>query len=414
MAAMATSPQLGGTTQAQGARKVASDSELREIAAAGAGFIIDPFNRRWHVAACPRVAVMTAREPKWHAGTAAAREAFLEQRLARHATAQPVLPCPACGENASGLQAPPDMSSRLASGTAGPQPRDPCVRRSDSGFEVWADEYVRNESAATSAAGLLRRLIAAEVRSLPAPADRVLHAGYGGWRRPGTDVENLLFNNMDQSLSLFGRPGGLGIRFEDLGVTAPPAPGDMTRQSYYYYRLVQSGAPFTAVQPGRLICAVPQAVVPDGPGRLAARIWLAVRRARPLPETGVPSEHGSFLLRITVRQLTPAANIKAIVDGSTAAMQRDDPGRITDAITRLSRLLEADPRELLALATTADAPLGTRSRSRPASRQSLFTLDGDAQVRVTPDDDRCIAAEVTAEGNDGPARLSVQVYSATR
>ena len=72
------------------------------------------------------------------------------------------------------------MSSRLASGTAEPQPRDLCVRRSDSGFEVWADEYVRNESAATSAAGLLRRRIAAEVRSLPAPADCVLHAGYGG------------------------------------------------------------------------------------------------------------------------------------------------------------------------------------------------------------------------------------------
>jgi hypothetical protein len=110
----------------------------------------------------------------------------------------------------------------------------------------------------------------------------------------------------------------------------------------------------------------------------------------------------------------PAAGIKAIVDGSTAAMQRDDPGRITDAITRLARLLDVDPRELLALATTADAPLGTRSRPRPASRQSLFTPDGHAQVRITPDDDRCIAAEVIAEGKDGPARLSVQVYSAAR
>jgi hypothetical protein len=326
MAAMASTSRLGGTAQAEDARKIAGNSELREIAARGAGFIIDPFNRRWHVAACPRVAVMTAREPKWHAGTVAALEAFLEQRLARYATAQPVLPCPACGENASALQAPPDMSSRLASTTAGPQPRDPCVRRSDSGFEVWADEYVRNESAATSAAGLLRRLIAAEVRSLPAPAGHILHAGYGGWRRPGTDAENLLYNNVDQSLSLFGRPGALGIRFEDLGLTAPPAPCDATRLGYYCYRLAQSGTPFTAVQPGRLICRVPQAVVPDGPARLAARIWLAVRRARPLPEAGVPAEHGSFLLRITVGQLAPAASIKAIVERTLPWEHGHDPG----------------------------------------------------------------------------------------
>jgi hypothetical protein len=32
-----------------------------------------------------------------------------------------------------------------------------------------------------------------------------------------------------------------------------------------------------------------------------------------------------------------------------------------------------------------------------------------AQIRITLDDDCCIAAEVIAEGKDGPARLSVQV-----
>jgi hypothetical protein len=35
------------------APKIASDDHLRAIAAARAGFIIDPFNRRWHLAACP-------------------------------------------------------------------------------------------------------------------------------------------------------------------------------------------------------------------------------------------------------------------------------------------------------------------------------------------------------------------------
>lgn len=410
MAVMATTSRPGGVAPVGGARRIASDSELREIAAAGAGFVIDPFGRRWHAAACPRVAAMTTGQPKCHAGTSAAIEAFLEQRHARHVTAQPILPCPACGGDAA---APPRAPSRPA-GAAGPQPMDPCMRRADSGLEVWADQYVRNDSASASAAGLLRRLIAGEIRALPAPAGRVLHAGYAGWRRPGTDVENLLFNNIDQELTLFRQPGAQGVRFEDMGLAGPPPPEGTTRQSYYCYRLEQPDAAFASVQPGRLICRVREAVVPDGPARLAARVWLAVRRTRPLPEAGVPAEHGSFLLRIAVHQLHPAESIKAVVDGATAAMQRDDPDRVNEAVTRLARLLDADAGELLALATTDDAPLGARSRPGPASRQSLFTLDGSAQARVTPDDDRCIAAEVITAGSDGPARLSVEVYSATR
>jgi hypothetical protein len=101
------------------------------------------------------------------------------------------------------------------------------------------------------------------------------------------------------------------------------------------------------------------------------------------------------------------------VDGATAAMQRDEADRVNEAVTRLARLQDADVGELLTLTTAADAPLGTRARRGPASRGSLFTLDGPGQVRVTPDDDRCIAAEVTTAGKDGPARLSVEVHSAT-
>ncbi|TVZ03748.1 hypothetical protein EAS64_14880 [Trebonia kvetii] len=410
---MTTLVRPGSAARAEGARKVASDSELREIAAAGAGFIIDPFNRRWHAAACPRVAVMTVGQAKWHVGTAAAREAFLEQRLARYPAAQPVLPCPSCGEDAPGPRALPGILSPSAGSGAGAQLRDPCMRRSASGFGVWADEYVRNDSAAGSSAGLLRRVIVGEIRSLPAPAGRVLHASYGGQRRPGTDVENLLFNNIDQTLALFGGPGSAGIRFEDLGPAVPPAPDGTPRHSCYRYCLAPRGAGFTAVQQGPLICRIPEIPVLDGPARLAARIWLAARRARPQP-AGVPAEHGSFLLKVIVHQLDPAQSIKAIIDGVTAAMQRDDPGRVTEAVSRLSVLLNADPDELLALATAPGAPLGTRSRPGPASRQSLFTLDSSAQVRVTPDDDRCIAAEVTTTVNHGPTRLSAEVYTATR
>lgn len=226
-------------------------------------------------------------------------------------------------------------------------------------------------------------------------------------------MENLLFNNVDQTLALFRGPSSAGIRFEDLGPAVPPAPDGTPRPSYYSYRLASRGAGFAAVQPGPLICRIPETPVPGGPARLAARIWLAACRAR-LQPAGVPAGYGSFLLEVTVHQLDVAESVKAIIDGVTAAMQRDDPGRLTEAAIRLSALLGADPGELIALAAAPGAPLGTRSRPGPASRQSLFTLDGTAQVRVTPDDDRCIAAKVMTAGNHGPVRLSADVYAATR
>jgi hypothetical protein len=403
------------TPSMETSRKIASASELRAIATTGDGFVIDTFNRRWHVAACPRILNMTVGEPKWFAPNRAALDLYLRQRLARYPTAQLILACKTCGASAGAPDAARSVPSQLArKAVAGSEPQPPLIRRAASGFEVWADEYVRNESRAASSAGLLRQLIAREVRALPGLAGRLLDGGYAGQRLRGTDVENLLFNNIDQSLSLFSAPGRLGVRFEDLGYVAPPGPGGARRQSFYSYRFVEPGDPFATVTAGDLICRVPDAIVPDGPARLAARIWLAVRRARPRHGHGASLGGGDFLLRIAVRGLHPATSIKAIVDGATAAMQRDDPDRVTTAMTRISALLGANAEELLALATSVDAPLGSRSRSTPTSKASLFTLEGEDQVRVTPDDDRCVAAQVTAAGGHGPPSLAVEVYSAQR
>jgi hypothetical protein len=78
------------------ARRIDSNEELGEIAAVGAGFIIDPFNRRWHVATCPHVQKMTIGQPKWFAATAAAVGDYLQDRLARYPTAKLILTCKTC------------------------------------------------------------------------------------------------------------------------------------------------------------------------------------------------------------------------------------------------------------------------------------------------------------------------------
>ena len=411
LVAMATGLRQRDTAFMETAWKITSDSELRAIAATGTGFVIDPFNRRWHAARCPRVHNMTVGEPKWFAPTPVARDAHLRQRLARYPAAKPIGACKNCGD-AAGCHGAGRGPSQPASSLAAAKLRPPVVRRVDGGFEAWADEYVRNESRAASTAGALRRLIAAEIRALPTPAGRALHAGYAGPRWPGTDVENLLFNNIDQTLALFRAAGRLGVAFEDLGRIVPAVPDDTSRRSLYCYRLAEPGEPFAAVKAAQPICHVPEVIVPDGPARLAARIWLAVRRARPVRGRGAQVADGDFVLKAAVHGLDPATSVKAIVDGTTAALQSDDPDRVRQAMTRLSVLLGVDADELLALASGGDAPLGSKSRSGRESTGSLFTVDGAAQVRVTPDDDRCVAAEIVALGSDGPPRLAIEVRSA--
>ena len=82
------------------ARKIASNDELHAIAAAGADYIIDPFNRRWHLASCPHTRNMTTGQPKWLAPSPAALDDYLQQRHAHHPAAKPIQACPACGGRA--------------------------------------------------------------------------------------------------------------------------------------------------------------------------------------------------------------------------------------------------------------------------------------------------------------------------
>jgi len=143
--------------------------------------------------------------------------------------------------------------------------------------------------------------------------ERILHAAYAGYRRAGKDVENLLFNDLDQTLSAFGRLGACGVRFEDLGTRPPEAPNGRRRPSYYRYRLARPGDPFAA-ELTELACEIQEVEVPGGTARLSARVLVAVLAARPV-ECAVDDWDGPYALKIAVRGMSPGKDLKAIVDG---------------------------------------------------------------------------------------------------
>jgi hypothetical protein len=78
------------------AREIGTYGELRAIAAAGTGFVITPFNRRWHTATCPYVQTMTVGTPKWFAATSVELTDFLQQRISQYEAAKPIEACLEC------------------------------------------------------------------------------------------------------------------------------------------------------------------------------------------------------------------------------------------------------------------------------------------------------------------------------
>ena len=71
-------------------------SSMTAREAAGVGFVITPFNRRWHAAACPHVRTMTVGTRKWFAATPAELAEYLQARITQYETAKPIDACPAC------------------------------------------------------------------------------------------------------------------------------------------------------------------------------------------------------------------------------------------------------------------------------------------------------------------------------
>ncbi len=274
----------------------------------------------------------------------------------------------------------------------------------DDGFEVWSDQYVQNEPKGNLYQLELRSLIKSRIQKLPEPKGRLLCAAYAGQPRPGTDIENLLFNNIDQTFSAFGRSCKFGCRFEFLGPS--PAPTRMSMSHYFRYQYVDRSEPFDIAQVGRLVCSIPEATIDmwGNDARLSLRIWFAVREARQCAAPALASGE-PYILRVTTDGLLPAKDLKAVIDGISAACQHAHLSSLGgDIPERIATLLGVERNKLLTLITHDDSPLGEAHR--------LFTSHGGTQVRVTPDDHRCVAAEVFSLSDEGPPRLAAELFAA--
>jgi hypothetical protein len=381
------------------ARRIASDTELARVAAAGAGFVIDPFNRRWHRASCARVAAMTTGEAKWFADSEDALRRYREQRLATDASAKPIMPCPACS-----ARTPTAVTSQDAPAPAitSEEALDLTVTPIDRGFVARSSHRVTFGPAKGSPAAEAKAELCRHLAILQPSTGEVLHAVLGGSIPANSDVENqLIYNVFDGAGSV---ALARGVRFE-LDDAAPAAAFE------YRYRVAVAGQPFAYWVEDDPVVAWPGLdLAPGSSDRLLARTWWTLSRAKVEFDRRVPGRD-RFAVRAELNlphndnaRLT-ADRLKQLVDGIVCAFQRHVA--TDEATARIAMQLGVD------VATVSDAlAAGNRAVLGDAERAIGLTKAG---VQWNPDDARLVAAEIVVRSAEVAApRLAGRVAPVAR
>ena len=227
--------------------------DFEDVLSRGAGFVVDPFNRRWHRTRCPRVRAMTTGERKWYGATREDVDRFMADRLSRYATARPIDPCPACRPDGSPDPAPsqPTDTGRVARTPAQSVLR---VRATARGFVASSPERVPFEPRPNSPGAHARSELRQRLRALRPGEGELLHAVLAGRIPANSDVENyLIYNVFDgPSTAALAR----GVRFE-LDDSRP------TDEFEYRYEIAASGAPFRHWRQGAGAVSWPAVQLPE-------------------------------------------------------------------------------------------------------------------------------------------------------
>jgi hypothetical protein len=359
------------------ARRITSDADLTDVATRGAGFVIDPFNRRWHRASCSRVAGMTTGQPKWFADSDEALEQFLEQRLADYATAKPIVPCPACN----------GVTPRATLSHGDADKPELTVTPTSRGFIARSSHRVTFGPAKGSPEAMVKAELCRHLASLKPEFGELLHAVFGGSIPVNSDVENqLIYNVFDGSGSA---ALARGVRFE-LDDAQPEAAFE------YRYELAAPGAALAHWVENDPTVVWPAVTIVDGRSdRLLARTWWTLVRAdvqfgRRLRD----GERFAVRAELTVPQVAQARltpeRIKQLLDGVVSAFQHHPA--TDEAVARIATQIGIDKWAVgKELASDQRAVLGA------AERAIRVTSTG---VQWNPNDTRLVAAEIAVRSHE--------------
>jgi hypothetical protein len=286
------------------------------------------------------------------------------------------------------------------------------VKADARSIAAWTDDDVRNETRANSPGGRLRSKLCAWLRTHRPPDGQLLEATYGGARRNDADVENLLFNNIDQEAAAYRAACAHGLRFGWLAPEGTAPPGETARAYHYRYRFVPLDASMPGVRLGECVCRWSKVALDDGfeslPGRrMSTRVWWSLRNEK--AERRAELEPGStFAVRLVLHGQSgePARALKGSFDGVVAALQVQ---RDLRAAEEAAAVLAGERRDQVAPIFRALTDQDDRALWRVQRLLVPVAAQYGTDLRWDPADSGCIAGEVLVGERGGPARFDVEV-----
>jgi hypothetical protein len=271
------------------------------------------------------------------------------------------------------------------------------------GVRAWCDVPLPFDNLSASALDFRRDLRVALAKLNPMP-DELLQARFSGELRRGSDVENVLFYNVDAGQGTFRRATRFGVAFE-LGVALlPRAPSGRAWRCCYDYRLAHVHTVSQAWGASRKLARIEHVELRcRGAFPTASEVWFSVRSGRAEAYEHLADRRAPFKVSLVLkvpgeRPLTPDL-LKALVDGVTGAFQaHGDPDSVAAVAGVLAERVGADAGEVAGLLLSKQrAVLGVVPRLVYAYRGG---------VKWNPSDDRCVAADITLDHGAGGYALS--------
>lgn len=262
-----------------------------------------------------------------------------------------------------------------------------------------------------------RKGLRTALASLAASEGQLLAALYSGPRPPNSDVENILFYNVDPGGASFVSASTSGVRFE---LDSQPI-DQMTCQ--YQYRIVGAEEPLATWELGRRLTRFAGADLEHFTGQhRLAQVWMAVQSAPDRTYNPPPLTEGPFAVFLEL-EVPPGAGVgvrpeilKAVVDGVVCAFHNHlDEVTVTDVASRIANQIAVEPEVVAATLLAPDcAALGARPH--------LVRTRGQG-VQWNPADERCVAGRLMRRPGErwelsgeifevSPARSSARKVSA--
>ncbi|WP_157559862.1 hypothetical protein [Nocardioides sp. Soil777] len=225
--------------------------------------------------------------------------------------------------------------------------------------------------------------------SLTASDGQLLAALYSGPRPPNSDVENLLYYNIDPAGASFVSASTSGVRFE-----LDSQPTDQVT-CLYQYRFVGAEQPLATWELGRRLTRFAGADL----GRFMrqhrlAQVWMAVHRTFDRTHNPPALTEGPFAVFLEL-QIPPVVSVgvrpellKAVVDGVVCACHNHlDEATVTGVASRIANQIAVEQE---VVAETLLAP----DRAVLGARPRLAHTHGQG-VQWNPADERCVAGQLT-------------------